>query len=98
MEDPMPLKSTVPFATTPTTMTQPARGQDCAVIAAAEQWARSLEQLHLAERRSTNTAAEEEALVVAVTELYDAICARQGPTSGEAIAPLLTFIEPMGNA
>ena len=93
----MPLKSTVPFATTPTRVTQPG-GQDSAVIAAAEQWARSLEQLHLAERRSTNTAAEEEALVVAVTELYDAICARQGMTTGDGVAPLLTFVEPMGNA
>ena len=93
----MPFKSTAPCATTPTP-TQPAAGQDSAVIAAAEQWARSLERLHLAERRSSNTAAEEEALVVAVTELYDAICARQGVSGGDTVAPLLTFVEPMGNA
>jgi len=94
----MPLKSTALYATTPTTMTQSPPGQDSAVIAAAEQWARSLERLHLAERRSGNTAAEEEALVLAVTDLYDAICARQGVTGGEGVAPLLSFVEPMGNA
>ena len=58
----------------------PIRPHDATVLAAAEKWAAALDRLHAAEASGGAEKADQEALVEALLELYQAVRAREAVT------------------